>query len=113
MAMQGNELKALRKEAGLTQGELATAIGMTGTSIGLMERGAANIEPRTELAVRRRADDVGHGLAHLQGIGEGDVVERARTPGQPGADRIHATPVGSGRRVEWRQLLAHTRNLHL
>lgn len=50
--MQGFELKALRKAAGMTQAELADAIGMTGTSIGLMERGAAAIEKRTELAVR-------------------------------------------------------------
>lgn len=52
MAMQGEDLKALRKGAGMTQAELAEAIGMTGTSIGLMERGAAPIEKRTELAVR-------------------------------------------------------------
>lgn len=52
MTMQGDELRAIRKAAGKTQGELAAAIGMTGTSVGLMERGAAPIERRTELAVR-------------------------------------------------------------
>lgn len=49
--MQGDELRALRKSAGMTQAEMAEAIGMTATSIGLMERGAP-IEKRTALAVR-------------------------------------------------------------
>lgn len=50
--MQGDELKALRKQAGLTQAELAQALGLTQTFIGLMERGEKAIERRTELAVR-------------------------------------------------------------
>ena len=50
--MQGSELKALRKQAGLSQAELASAIGMARETIGLMERDAAPIEKRTELAVR-------------------------------------------------------------
>lgn len=49
--MQADELKTARKALGLTQAELGEAIGMTGTSIGLMERGAAPIEKRTALAV--------------------------------------------------------------
>lgn len=51
MMMQADELKAARKLMGLTQAELAEAIGMTATSIGLMERGAAPIEKRTAMAV--------------------------------------------------------------
>jgi DNA-binding XRE family transcriptional regulator len=51
MAMQGEEMKALRKAARMTQGELGLVIGMSGTSIGLMERGAAPIERRTEMAM--------------------------------------------------------------
>lgn len=50
--MQPDELKTLRKAAGMTQGEMGEAIGMTRETIGLMERGAAPIERRTELAVR-------------------------------------------------------------
>lgn len=50
--MQGDELKAARKAMNLTQSELAEAIGMTATSVGLMERGAAPIEKRTALAIR-------------------------------------------------------------
>lgn len=50
--MQGDELKALRKAAGMTQAELANAIGLTGTYIGLMERGEKPIERRTEQAVQ-------------------------------------------------------------
>ncbi|MGK6324646.1 helix-turn-helix transcriptional regulator [Sphingomonas sp. DT-51] len=52
MALQPEELKTLRKAAGLTQDQLAAAIGMSRVSIGLMERGQAPIERRTELAVR-------------------------------------------------------------
>lgn len=49
--MQGNELRGIRKKIGYTQEQLAGAIGMTATSIGLMERGAAPIESRTAWAV--------------------------------------------------------------
>jgi len=50
--MQGDELKALRKAAGLTGAALAEAIGMSRKSIVEMEGGKAPIELRTELAVR-------------------------------------------------------------
>ena len=50
--MQPEGLKALRMEAGLSQAELAEAIGMSRVTVGLMERGEAPIEKRTELAVR-------------------------------------------------------------
>jgi transcriptional regulator with XRE-family HTH domain len=50
--MQGYELKALRKAAKLTQGELAEAIGLSQGFIGEMERDEKPIEKRTELAVR-------------------------------------------------------------
>lgn len=50
--MQGDEMKALRKAAGLTQEQLADAIGLSRVTIGLMERGQAPIERRTALAVR-------------------------------------------------------------
>jgi DNA-binding XRE family transcriptional regulator len=50
--MQPDELKALRKDAGMTQDELAEAIGVSRVLIGQMERGQAPIEKRTGLAVR-------------------------------------------------------------
>lgn len=50
--MQGDELKALRQKAKMTQAEFAEAMGLTGTFIGLMERGEKPIEKRTELAAR-------------------------------------------------------------
>ena len=50
--MQPEELKAMRVEAGMSQAELGAAIGMSRVTIGLMERGEAPIEKRTELAVR-------------------------------------------------------------
>jgi DNA-binding XRE family transcriptional regulator len=50
--MQPEELKALRMNAGLSQAELGELIGMSRVTVGLMERGEARIEKRTELAVR-------------------------------------------------------------
>ncbi len=50
--MQGDELKTLRRRAKMTQAEFAGAMGLTGTFMGLMERGEKPIEKRTELAAR-------------------------------------------------------------
>lgn len=52
--MQPDELKAIRKAAGMSQGELAEAIGMSLDSVSRMERGMPGypIERRTALAVR-------------------------------------------------------------
>jgi len=50
--MTGEEMKALRMRAGLSQAELASAIGMSRESIGRMERSADTVEKRTELALR-------------------------------------------------------------
>lgn len=49
--MQAEELRALRKRAGLTQGQLAEVVGLSQGYIGEMERGEKPIEKRTELAV--------------------------------------------------------------
>jgi DNA-binding XRE family transcriptional regulator len=56
MAMQGEDMKALRVAAGLSQAELGEAIGMARETIGAMERGTHGIELRTELAVRYVAE---------------------------------------------------------
>lgn len=50
--MHADELKAIRKAAGLSQAALGEAIGMARETVGAMERGTAPIETRTELAVR-------------------------------------------------------------
>ncbi|SCW77876.1 Helix-turn-helix [Sphingobium faniae] len=50
--MQPDELKALRRDADMTQDQLAEAIGVSRVLIGQMERGQAPIEKRTALAVR-------------------------------------------------------------
>lgn len=52
MTMQGDELKALRKEMGHSQEQLGERLGLTGKFIGMMERGEAPIEARTEMALR-------------------------------------------------------------
>lgn len=58
MTMQPNVLKLLRTLAGLTQAQLADAIGMSTTYYGLMERGRNPMEPRTELAIVQALDDI-------------------------------------------------------
>jgi len=50
--MDGNEVRARRKALGLKQEAFGAKLGLTGDFIGRVERGAAAIEPRTELAVR-------------------------------------------------------------
>lgn len=51
MAMQGAELRRIRKGMKLTLAELGEALGLSGNFIGMMERGEKAIEKRTELAV--------------------------------------------------------------
>ncbi|MGT2513915.1 helix-turn-helix transcriptional regulator [Sphingomonas panni] len=50
--MQADDLRDLRKGLGMSQQELADKIGMSRKAISEMERAAAPIERRTELAVR-------------------------------------------------------------
>lgn len=54
IAMQPDQLKALRKQAGLTLAQMAHGVGMSIDSIGRMERGLPGypIEPRTQMAVQ-------------------------------------------------------------
>ena len=54
--MDATGLRTLRKEMNLRQASLAKALGMTPQYIGLMERGLAPIEPRTEMSVRYLAE---------------------------------------------------------
>lgn len=55
--MQGHELRTIRKSLGMTQGQLATALGFSTGFIGEMERGEKGIETRTQLAVRALVGD--------------------------------------------------------
>lgn len=50
--MQGEELRERRKAMRLTQADLAAALSLTQTFIGMMERGEKPIEIRTALAVK-------------------------------------------------------------
>ncbi|WP_242183182.1 helix-turn-helix transcriptional regulator [Sphingomonas sp. CARO-RG-8B-R24-01] len=50
--MQGSELKAIRKTLGMSQAAFADALGLTAKFVGMMERGDAPLEKRTELAAR-------------------------------------------------------------
>jgi len=50
--MQGSDLKGIRKTLGMSQAEFGDALGLTSKFVGMMERGDAAIEKRTELAAR-------------------------------------------------------------
>ncbi|MDE1914728.1 MAG: helix-turn-helix domain-containing protein [Sphingomonadales bacterium] len=50
--MQGSELRVARKALGLTQADLAEALGLSSAFVGMMERDEKAIEKRTEMAVR-------------------------------------------------------------
>ncbi|GAA0317943.1 hypothetical protein GCM10009087_30410 [Sphingomonas oligophenolica] len=54
--MNGQEAKALRKRAGMSQAEFGMAIGLSRESVGRMERGSESIDRRSELAMRYIAE---------------------------------------------------------
>jgi transcriptional regulator with XRE-family HTH domain len=60
MAMQGDELRRLRKASGLTQAQFGEAIGVTGQYLGLLERGDRPIEDRVARAAYHAAEPIGH-----------------------------------------------------
>jgi transcriptional regulator with XRE-family HTH domain len=45
--MQGDEMKSIRREAGMTQEEFGTMLGVTGRYVGMMENGEKLIDDRT------------------------------------------------------------------
>lgn len=61
--MKGNELRSLRKSLGYTQAEFGALVGLSRDYVGLIERGEAEIAPRTALAVK---------AIRPKGAGEGD-----------------------------------------
>lgn len=54
--MTGEDVRTLRRQAGLSQIEFAEAIGLSRETIGRMERGSEDIDRRTELAMRYVAE---------------------------------------------------------
>lgn len=52
MAMQGDELRSIRRGLGWTIAQMSQVLGLSETFVGQMERGQKPIEPRTALAAR-------------------------------------------------------------
>ncbi|MEX0807728.1 MAG: YozE family protein [Dongiaceae bacterium] len=52
MAMNGRDLRVLRKRCGLTQMQLAAVLEITPQYVGMMERGAKEIQPHMERSIR-------------------------------------------------------------
>lgn len=83
--MTGEEMKVLRRKAGLSQAELGAAIGMTRESIGRMERTRHPVERRTELAVRYVAE-----VGPSKVPSRAEIHEEVRSVLDDAA--VHATP---------------------
>jgi transcriptional regulator with XRE-family HTH domain len=86
--MQGDELKALRKRAGLTQAELGDALDLTGAYVGEMERGEKKIERRTEMAVKYLALLEGYRSGRIQCFDEDDRGELNRNTSDEAMERL-------------------------
>jgi DNA-binding XRE family transcriptional regulator len=87
-------MKELRHRTGLSQAELAAAIGMSRESIGRMERGSEPVEKRTELAVRYIAEIKPQARSLLE-IYEDvlQVLDDACVSGVPSIDRTNRLKV--------------------
>lgn len=70
MAMQGRELRAIRQQLGWKQVDMASALGVSPTFVGLMERDAKPIERRTEQVARQLSS-----IPRLRALRDG-LVER-------------------------------------
>jgi DNA-binding XRE family transcriptional regulator len=90
MALSADELRTLRREAGMSQSELAEAIGMARETIGQMERGKASIEQRTALAVRYVTSGAGRRARSASTVlGDvADLLDRAVTRGRAYDDQM-------------------------
>lgn len=107
--MNGEELKTLRKQAGLTQTEMADLLGLTQTYVGLMERDKAPIAARTRHAVdgllRERID-----VSYSEAIDRWIVA--ITKPGKIPASREHHLLAAKATRLEavQRATVEHRRN---
>ena len=80
MTMQPPDLKAFRDALGMSQQQMADALGMSRKAINEMEGGKARIELRTALAVRclraqRAIDRIDGGLRHLEVDADGELTK--------------------------------------
>lgn len=73
----GNAIKAARKQAGLTQVELADAIGLTQTSLSQIETGAISPSPRTQKKICEVLK-ISEPLLYLLSIDDKDVPEEKK-----------------------------------
>jgi transcriptional regulator with XRE-family HTH domain len=77
--MQGSELREVRQKLGLTQEQLAAALDMTPTYIGLMERGVKAIEVRTSWLIRLIQNAIARRESLLTQIDMMEVKKTLRT----------------------------------
>lgn len=115
--MQGDQLKLIRTTLGLNQQELADAIGMSRKAVGEMERGDAQIEKRTAMAVQHLANatlpfytrndpqpqvgDIALAQACVLWGDAGEVEPRVKVVGDPNVyDPEYMSDYGKGH-VEW------------
>ena len=78
--MQPADLKAIRDALGMSQQQMADALGMSRKAITEMESGKARIEVRTGLAARflraqRAVDRIDRGMVHLEDDDAGNLAK--------------------------------------
>jgi DNA-binding XRE family transcriptional regulator len=86
--MQGEDIKRLRKSAGLSQAGMGDLLGMSRETVGAMERGTAPIEKRTadvvDLHLRHHID-----VAYSRALERWTVSVTGPGPAKSGVSRLH------------------------
>ena len=99
--MTGDELKAIRMSAEVTQGAFAAGLGLTPQFVGMMERGERPIDRRTELAAIYLHDPTaGECLARVEAVFK-DIVPEAKCELWDYRHKVRCgTVLPSGQKVE-------------
>ena len=85
--MNGEDARALRRQAGMSQAAFAEAIGISRETVGRLERGSEEIDRRTELAIRFVVENGPLTTKSLREVHQnvGDILDEA-------AVRAHVSP---------------------
>jgi transcriptional regulator with XRE-family HTH domain len=98
--MNGDEARDLRRQAGLSQAEFASVIGLSRETVGRMERGSEDIDRRTELAMRYVAEKGPLERRTLRKLHQdvADILDEAAVRGRVSVDSTRRLRATSG---EW------------
>lgn len=82
--MKGQEVRTMRRHIGMSQAAFAEAIGVSRETVGRLERGADEVDRRTELAIRFVVEKGPLTVTSLQEIHQSlaDILDEAATRGR-------------------------------